>query len=531
MDDYLLYRENESEEGWSDQLEDDQVTLLAVHRRGDRRPGHRLDRGRGRGIQHNYQRRAPREEAQVDRNLGSIKLKIQKFFGKTDPEEYLQWENEVESVFVCHNFSEEKKIQLFVARFKQYAQTWWDKLMSRRRRNLEAPIVSWYEFNESLKERFVPKHFERDMAQKLQALRQGNKSVEDYYKEIDTLMDRIDLDEDMKQLMARFLNDLNKEIADKVDLQPYFDIEEMLHLAIKIERQIQRKSQRYSSKQFSNSSATWKKDSKNSDVYPGNGEENEKPKSKIEKGESSMKGKEKVDEHKERTRDIKCWKCHGVGHVSRDCPNKRTMIIKNGEVVTKGEESENEERKGDIVYSEESSDGSYEEPVVGDVLVSRRALNTLIKEDLVEEQRETLFHTRCHVNGKACSVMIDGGSCTNVVNTLLIKRLGLPTTAHPRPYKLQLLNNCGEVRVNRQCIVPFSIGRYKDDVLCDVAPMHAGEILLEKPWQFDRKTVHDGYLNHYKFTKDGRKIILLPLSTKDVFEEQCKLEKMRVEAE
>ena len=41
--------------------------------------------------------------------------------------------------------------------------------------------------------------------------------MEDYYKEMDTLMDRLDLDEDMETLMARFLNGLNTEIVDKAD--------------------------------------------------------------------------------------------------------------------------------------------------------------------------------------------------------------------------------------------------------------------------------------------------------------------------
>ena len=49
-------------------------------------------------------------------------------------------------------------------------------------------------------------------------------------------MDRLDLDEDMEALMARFLNGLNTEIADKTDLQAYSNIEELLHIAIKIER-------------------------------------------------------------------------------------------------------------------------------------------------------------------------------------------------------------------------------------------------------------------------------------------------------
>lgn len=86
----------------------------------------------------------------------------------------------------------------------------------------------------------------------------------------------------------------------------------------------------------------------------------------------------------------------------------------------------NEEDKEEVVEVGETSDGSYEELIVGDVFVTRRALNVQVKENLVEEQKETLFHTRCHVKGKACCVIIDGGSCTNVVSTLLVKRWDCP---------------------------------------------------------------------------------------------------------
>jgi len=46
--------------------------------------------------------------------------------------------------------------------------------------------------------------------------------------------------------------------------------------------------------------------------------------------------------------------------------------------------------------------------------------------------------------------------------------------------------------------------KYKDEVLCDVLPMHAGDILLGQLWQFDRRVMYDGYLNRYSFVKDGR---------------------------
>ena len=41
--------------------------------------------------------------------------------------------------------------------------------------------------------------------------------------------------------------------------------------------------------------------------------------------------------------------------------------------------------------------------------------------------------------------------------------------------------------------------------------MDACHLLLGRPWQYDRKFIHDGGKNTYTFWKDGSKIILLPL--------------------
>ena len=38
-----------------------------------------------------------------DGYLGSIKMKIPTFHGKSDPKAYLEWEKKVERVFECHN--------------------------------------------------------------------------------------------------------------------------------------------------------------------------------------------------------------------------------------------------------------------------------------------------------------------------------------------------------------------------------------------------------------------------------------------
>lgn len=68
-------------------------------------------------------------------------------------------------------------------------------------------------------------------------------------------------------------------------------------------------------------------------------------------------------------------------------------------------------------------------------LGSRRALSVQVG---IEDgaQRENIFYTRCQLKDKVLSLIIDGGSCTNVATTTMVEKLGLPTVAHPTPYKL-----------------------------------------------------------------------------------------------
>ena len=54
--------------------------------------------------------------------------------------------------------------------------------------------------------------------------------------------------------------------------------------------------------------------------------------------------------------------------------------------------------------------------------------------------------------------------------------------------------------------------------------MHANHLLLGRPWQFDRKSIHDGFRNRFIIVKDGKTITLVPLSPK-VYDDQMKLKK------
>nr|CAN80357.1 hypothetical protein VITISV_003507 [Vitis vinifera] len=157
VDDSDVYHEDEFED------EEDQASLNHEGRfapRGERR---------GRGF-----RRAPRWQDGTDRNLGNIKMKIPSFQGKNDPKVYLE------------------------------------------RRNYERPIETWEEMKATMRRRFVPSHYYRDLYQKLQSLTQGYRSMDDYHKEMEIAMIRANVEEDREATMARFLNGL-RDIANVVE--------------------------------------------------------------------------------------------------------------------------------------------------------------------------------------------------------------------------------------------------------------------------------------------------------------------------
>jgi len=54
-------------------------------------------------------------------------------------------------------------------------------------------------------------------------------------------------------------------------------------------------------------------------------------------------------------------------------------------------------------------------------------------------------------------------------------------------------------------------------------PIHTSQILLGRPWQFSRKTTHDGIRNKYIIVKDDKIITLVPLTPKQVYDDQIKL--------
>ncbi|XP_057990695.1 uncharacterized protein LOC110653932 [Hevea brasiliensis] len=437
--------EGYEEAEWNDDEYDEAYDYGNYHYggRGYRPPRGRGPRGRRGGRNFRFGDHWDRDgnEERVDGNLASIKMQIPPFHGKDNPDVYLEWERQVELIFECHHYSEEKKVKLAAVEFKEYAIVWWDQLLSRRRRNGQQTVETWDEMKGILRNRFIPPYYHRELLQRLQKLTQGTKSVEEYYKAMEIALIRADVEEDREATMVHFLNGLNPEIANIVELQPCVQVEDMLQMALKVEKQLKRKN------------------------------------------------------------------------VARYAPANHSAPRKSEE--EREEESHNVDEHEDDCYDE-----GDQPPMDGNILVTMRTLSAQVSMECGDGmQRENIFHTRCLVNDKLCSVIVDGGSYCNMASSLLVDKLGLPTTTHPKPYGLQWLNDCGKLRATKQVMVPFTIGKYHDEVLCDVVPMVVTHLLLGRPWQYDRSVVHDGRKNRYTVTKEGRTYSLLPMTPAQEYED------------
>jgi len=120
-----------------------------------------------------------------------------------------------------------------------------------------------------------------------------------------------------------------------VELQSFVFLENIIKLAIKVERQLKRNSTKQGvSRQVGNKMT-------NSYFTPlgvvsnwnakrvERGDSSKQPASMSKEKESMSKEKEKVGDPNslKRSRDIKCFKCLGHGHIASECLNKRVMVL------------------------------------------------------------------------------------------------------------------------------------------------------------------------------------------------------------
>jgi hypothetical protein len=97
---------------------------------------------------------------------------------------------------------------------------------------------TWDALKRVMRARFVPSYYARDMLNKLQQLRQGTKSAEEYYQKLQMAMLYCNIEGGEESDMARFLGELNREIQDILAYKDYAKVTCLFHLACKAKREV-----------------------------------------------------------------------------------------------------------------------------------------------------------------------------------------------------------------------------------------------------------------------------------------------------
>lgn len=88
------------------------------------------------------------------------------------------------------------------------------------------------------------------------------------------------------------------------------------------------------------------------------------------------------------------------------------------------------------------------------------------------------------------------------------KKVRLKTEPHPNSYKVVWVNNTN-LKIHERCIVTYSIGSFRDQILCDVLPLKVCHLLLGRPWLYNKKVQQCRFKNPYTF-QHGKKKTMVP---------------------
>jgi hypothetical protein len=274
-----------------------------------------------------------------------VKLDIPKFTRKESADEYLNWVEQCDQIFRVHNFSDQHRMNLASVEFSGYALIWWNQLQEHQLRLGLRHINTWEEMKRVMKRRFVPSSYQRDLRNRLQLLKQGKKSVDEYFKEMELLLVQTGIREDLQSTMARFLGRLNEEISGFVEMFPYRTLQDQVDQAMRIERKIQQESCGKSYASHYNV-VPWRKQQSRASFGGGRSQGNA-ARSSPSNGTSKMAAsigsfptnkqwptastsdptEASVATSSTHIREIVCLKCHGRGHIATQCPSRRTMLL------------------------------------------------------------------------------------------------------------------------------------------------------------------------------------------------------------
>lgn len=313
----------------------------------------------------------------------------------------------------------------------------------------------------------------------LQNCAQGDRTVEVYTVEFHRLLSRNNLHETESQQVTRYISGLRLEIQDRISLVPVYTLDDAYNLAIRAESQLAKSTRGNSiSTRYKNVSSFGQASQRaESSYHVAKGSALDKRK---QTASTSVPVNKQSNPYAQPVSG-KCFKCGVLGHRSSDCraaEGKVNLTSRENESDEEApsERSIDEEIETEVCYPPQ--DDIEKEYAAKSFVVRRIMLAPKVSEP---SQQHNLFQTRCVIHQKIFDVIIDSGSTENIVSRDIIQRLKLTTEKHLNPYKIGWIKSVGDIKVTERCKIPFAIGKYKDEIMCDIVDIDACHLLLGRP--------------------------------------------------
>jgi hypothetical protein len=396
-----------------------------------------------------------------------VKFELPIYDGEVNAEKLDNWIRQMEVYCSVQQIKEEvTQIQLASLRLAGTALIWWQSKLQKGTQNVGNVFPSWKDFISALRKQFYPLGYKEKAMIEWQSLKlRKGQTVQEYTDGFRKMALMLDIPLQTQETLMKYIGGLPVHIRNTVFMFGPTNLDEVSVQATYIEAGKAGVS--------GESSSSRKEDKKK---WHGNGRKANAVSKKEGKPSCKHCKKEGHDEEK-------CWQLH---------PEKRPKWFKGKKgtqtVATTSKPIELGSDSGDEKISLVGMTGKHGEDV---------------------DCRSKLFHIRVIMRHTKVDTLIDSGSQSNLISEELVKKLGLKTQMHHRPYTLKWMSNHHQMHITKQCTIKFAISsKYVDEVTCDVVSLKECGMILGSPYLFDRKAIFYRTKNQYQFTKAGHDYVV-----------------------